>query len=150
MGMVRGNVSVRPIQMDRIKYKTNPLFFWIDTPSATYLNSITGTQWDWQYTTLPEATTGNRTIWWPRGKVLGGTSAMNAMYMVRPSKIEVDAWAKMIGDTDKWSWDALYAGMKKSESFTAPGSELRNVAKVQWNEGSHGTNGPIHTSYSPL
>ncbi|KAK1232535.1 hypothetical protein PQX77_004328 [Marasmius sp. AFHP31] len=122
----------------------------IDTPSSTYLNSITGTQWDWQYTTLPEASTNNRTIWWPRGKVLGGTSAMNAMYMVRPSKIEVDAWADLSGDASRWNWDSLYAAMKKSESFTPPNNDLRAIAKPQWDESSHGTDGPIHTSYPPF
>ncbi|KAL0578857.1 hypothetical protein V5O48_003137 [Marasmius crinis-equi] len=124
----------------------------IDTPSSTYLDSITGTQWDWQYSTLPDAATGNRTIFWPRGKVLGGTSAMNAMYMVRPSKLEVDAWSSLAdgGDTSKWNWDSLFAAMKKSESFSPPSDDVKNIAKVQWNAGSHGTDGPIHTSYPPF
>ncbi|KAL0058832.1 hypothetical protein AAF712_014459 [Marasmius tenuissimus] len=75
------------------------------------------------------------------------------MYMVRPSKIEVDAWAQMVegtGDSSKWNWDSQFAAMKKSETFTPPSGENKDIAKVQWDENSHGTDGPIHTSYPPF
>ncbi|KAG7098343.1 hypothetical protein E1B28_000303 [Marasmius oreades] len=122
----------------------------IDTPSSTYFKPITGTNNDWQYQTLPENNTNNRIVWWPRGKVVGGTSAMNAMYMVRPSQLEVDAWGKVAGDSNRWGWNSLLAGMKKSETFTPPQDDVKNIAKIQFDASSHGTNGPIHTSYPPF
>ncbi|KAI3604472.1 gmc oxidoreductase [Moniliophthora roreri] len=126
----------------------------IDTPSSTYLDSITGTSADWQYTTIPEPNTNNRTIWWPRGKVLGGSSAMNAMYMVRPPQIEVDAWANlMAGESDaasQWNWNSLFAAMKKSETFHPPDEQARQLAQIQYDAGSHGEDGPIQVAYSPF
>ncbi|KAK7043178.1 hypothetical protein VNI00_008532 [Paramarasmius palmivorus] len=121
----------------------------IDTPSSTYFDSITGTSADWQYTTVPEPNTNNRTIWWPRGKVLGGSSAMNAMYMVRPPQIEVDAWSELVS-SDSWNWNSLFANMKKSETFHPPDNEARDVAKIQFDASSHGTDGPIQVAYSPF
>ncbi|KAF9264072.1 alcohol oxidase [Marasmius fiardii PR-910] len=122
----------------------------IDTPSSTYLNSITGTANDWNYMTLTSNFTNNRPFWWPRGKVLGGTSAMNAMYMVRPSQLEVDAWGQLAGDGNTWGWNSLLAGMKKSESFSPPSDDVRNISKILFDASSHGTSGPIHTSYIPF
>ena len=50
----------------------------------------------------------------PRGKVLGGSSAVNGMYYIRGSKLEYDAWAELAGD-DRWDWDSVYAAQKEAE-----------------------------------
>lgn len=89
----------------------------------------------------------NRDIDWPRGKVLGGSSAVNGMYMVRPSKLEVDAWAAMVDGGDKWNWNSLFASMKKSEDFTAPSDDVKQAGNIQYDPSSHGTTGPLHVSY---
>lgn len=94
---------------------------------------------------------GARAFSWPRGKVLGGSSAMNGMYHVRPSKVEVDAWASLVdGGADKWSWDKMFAAMKASETFTAPSSEIQSEGGIQYVASSRGTDGPIHVSYPGL
>ncbi|KAF8980348.1 GMC oxidoreductase-domain-containing protein, partial [Cyathus striatus] len=59
-----------------------------------------GTQYDWAHQTVPQANLGGRVIGWPRGKVLGGSTEMNAMYLVRPSSVEMDAWAELLGGMD--------------------------------------------------
>ena len=76
---------------------------------------------------------------------------MNGMYTVRPSKIEVDAWASLIGDdTNKWSWAALFDNMKDSETFTAPSSDVQQEGQIVFNAASRGTNGPVHATYPGL
>ncbi|KAI0248967.1 GMC oxidoreductase-domain-containing protein [Lactifluus subvellereus] len=50
---------------------------------------------------------GNRTLPWPRGKVLGGSSVMNGMYSVRPSQIELDAWPALAGPRLPRLWGAV-------------------------------------------
>ena len=45
---------------------------------------------------MPQPGAANRAITWPRGKVLGGSSAINGLYAVRPSKLEVDAWGALV------------------------------------------------------
>ena len=75
--------------------------------------------YDWAYETDPEPHMGGRRIPHARGKVLGGSSAVNGMYAVRPSKIEVDAWAGMVSGGDKWNWNSMFAEMKKSRPSTS-------------------------------
>ncbi|KAJ8481388.1 hypothetical protein ONZ51_g6039 [Trametes cubensis] len=120
----------------------------INVPVNAYYSGLPGSSYDWQYTTVKQPNAGNRALPWPRGKVLGGSSAMNGMYTVRPSKIEVDAWASLIGDdTNKWSWDALFDNMKDSETFTAPSSDVQQEGQIVFNAASRGTNGPVHATY---
>ncbi len=121
-----------------------------DTPVNAYYHGLPGSAYDWAYTTVTQPNAGNRSVSWPCGKLLGGSSAMNGMYHVRPSKIEVDAWSTLVNGTTKWNWDALFAGMKDSETFTPPTSDVQAIAKMEYNAASRGTNGPIHASYPGL
>ncbi|KAH9853236.1 GMC oxidoreductase [Lenzites betulinus] len=119
----------------------------INVPVNAYYSGLPGTSYDWQYTTAKQPNAGNRALSWPRGKVLGGSSAMNGMYHIRPSKIEVDTWAGLIGDNDKWNWDALFTNMITSETFTPPSSDVQAAGNIMYNASSRGTNGPIHATY---
>src|SRR6202040_528610 len=47
---------------------------------------------DWTYFTEPEAQLGNRSLYWPRGKMLGGSSSMNAMIYIRGNHADYDQW----------------------------------------------------------
>jgi len=49
---------------------------------------------DWAYFTEPEPRLNNRHLYWPRGKVLGGSSSINAMIYHRGSPHDYDAWAE--------------------------------------------------------
>ena len=49
---------------------------------------------NWNYDTAPEPHLHNRTLWWPRGKVLGGSSSINAMCYIRGVPGDYDDWAK--------------------------------------------------------
>jgi choline dehydrogenase-like flavoprotein len=64
-----------------------------------------GTQYDWQFETIPQSGLANRSLPWPRGKVLGGTSALNFMTWNRASRQDYDAWEKL--GNPGWSWDDL-------------------------------------------
>jgi choline dehydrogenase len=73
------------------------------------------------------------------------------MYMNRPGEIEVNAWQAMLGDmdgADDWSWNSMYAAMKKSEAFSRPvNAQIQQEADIMFNAASHGMSGPIHTTY---
>lgn len=62
-----------------------------------------GTEIDWQYETTPQPALRNRKLPWPRGKVLGGSSALNFMVWNRPNRADLDAW-KDLGN-EGWGWD---------------------------------------------
>ncbi|GLI74199.1 hypothetical protein PoHVEF18_002433 [Penicillium ochrochloron] len=122
----------------------------IDTPAYSYFDSLWTTPLNWGYYTVPQPNAKDREIYWPRGKVLGGSSAINGLYLTRPGEIEINAWKDMLGDMDgaeNWGWDSFYAAMKKSENFTAPSDSITQEANITWNTADHGTAGPIHASY---
>jgi choline dehydrogenase len=62
---------------------------------------------DWHYVTEPQKELDGREIYWPRGKVLGGSSSMNAMMWVRGFPADYDEWAEHAGE--QWS----YANVEK-------------------------------------
>jgi choline dehydrogenase len=85
-------------------------------------------------------------------QILGGSSAMNAMYLVRPGEAELNAWQQLITSDDsnaatKWGWDEMYAAMKKSENFTDPLADVAQVGNIQWDKGNYGSGGPMSVSY---
>ncbi|KAJ4470909.1 hypothetical protein J3R30DRAFT_3300060, partial [Lentinula aciculospora] len=63
----------------------------INTPADIYYDSLLGFEYDYAYQTAQQAACANRNISWPRGKVLGGSSAINGMYLVRPNEAEINA-----------------------------------------------------------
>ena len=71
---------------------------------------------NWDYDTAPEPHLDNRTLWWPRGKVLGGSSSINAMCYIRGHARDYDDWAAQ-GATG-WDWDAVLPYFKRSEGNT--------------------------------
>ena len=60
---------------------------------------------DWSYDTEPQPQLNDRRIYWPRGKVLGGSSSMNAMMWIRGFAEDYDAWGEAAGAS--WSWKSL-------------------------------------------
>lgn len=64
-----------------------------------------GTPSDWQYNTTAQRMLRGRSLPWPRGKVLGGTSALNFMTWNRPNKEDLDAWEEL--GNKGWGWDDL-------------------------------------------
>ena len=87
----------------------------------------------------------------PRGKVLGGTSAINYMLYVRGQSDEYDDWARITG-YQNWAWSGLRPYFLKHESLTAPApvadhDNARLKTKRAFETESHGTSGPIKTSF---
>ena len=57
---------------------------------------------NWNYRTEPQAALNGRSLWWPRGKTLGGSSSINAMCYIRGVPGDYDRWAEASGDA-RWS-----------------------------------------------
>jgi choline dehydrogenase len=85
---------------------------------------------DWNYDTTPQPELGGRTVYWPRGRVLGGSSSMNAMMWVRGFAADYDDWAEEAGDD--WSYDALLPYFRRIE-------RVEGVS-----DPDHGANGMMH------
>lgn len=68
---------------------------------------------DWAYVTAPEPQLNGRALHWPRGKVLGGTSAMNAMIYCRGNRFDYDHWSSL--GNPGWGYDEVLPYFLKSE-----------------------------------
>jgi choline dehydrogenase len=85
---------------------------------------------DWAVMTTPQEHLGGRSLYWPRGKVLGGSSSLNGMIYMRGDRSDYDAWAAS-GATG-WSWDDVFPLFLRSEDH-ADGADA-----------FHGEGGPLH------
>ncbi|GAA5938083.1 hypothetical protein JCM1841_003805 [Sporobolomyces salmonicolor] len=100
---------------------------------------------DWGFFTQPQENAQGRRVYWPRGKVLGGSSALNFMAWTRGFKLDYDSWSNL-GNTG-WNWDSLLPYFMKSEKFVAPTGNNQNVTPV-YDASVHGTSGPVEVSFS--
>lgn len=69
--------------------------------------TLANTQYDWNYTTTAQSGFAGRSIAYPRGKILGGTSSINAMIYTRGTVDDWNRWADVTGDKG-WSWPLIY------------------------------------------
>ncbi len=78
---------------------------------------------NWRYHTEPEPALGGRRLYWPRGKVLGGTSSINGMTFVRGQPADYDGWGAIAGDM--WSWSEVLPYFKRFEDSPFGTREFR-------------------------
>src|SRR5258707_2861806 len=78
---------------------------------------------NWNYYAEPGDKIGNRSMHWPRGRVLGGTSSINGMLYVRGNPADYDGWAQM--GCRGWSYSDVLPHFKKSEHYVSGSSEYR-------------------------
>ncbi|KAF2994040.1 hypothetical protein E8E13_000450 [Curvularia kusanoi] len=81
---------------------------------------------DWGFVTTPQSALLNVTAHYPRGKMLGGSSARNYMTYHVGTKGSYDMWAELVGD-DSYKYDNFYPYFAKSQNFTPPDMSRRNA-----------------------
>jgi choline dehydrogenase len=81
---------------------------------------------NWLYSSEPDANTGGRRIPVPRGRMLGGSSAINGMVWVRGQRQDYDHWAQL--GNRGWSWQDVLPIFKSMESYAGGDGELRGRA----------------------
>ena len=97
-------------------------YHWIHIPVG-YLYCIGNPRTDWMYQTEPDPGLNGRTLRYPRGKVLGGSSSINGMIYMRGQARDYDAWAAQLGDA-AWRWDACLPFFKQHEDHWRGGDAL--------------------------
>ncbi|MCI0710522.1 MAG: GMC family oxidoreductase N-terminal domain-containing protein, partial [Chloroflexi bacterium] len=94
--------------------------------------SLTLSLLDWSYRTEPQIHCHNRVIDWNRGKVLGGTSSINAMAYIRGHRRDYDHWAEL--GNEEWNYAEILPYFKKSQNQERGASEY------------HGVGGPLNVA----
>ncbi len=100
-------------------------YIWIHIPVG-YLYCINNPRTDWRYTTEPDPGLNGRSLLYPRGKVLGGSSSINGMIYMRGQERDYNEWADLTGD-DSWRWDQALAWFKKSEDYYRQGDPFHGT-----------------------
>src|SRR5690606_14607283 len=103
-----------------------------------YAYTIGNPLFDWCFTTEPEPHMNGRRIPIPRGKVLGGSSAINGMFQVRGQAADFDHWRQL--GLPRWGWDDVLPYFKKHEDYQGgasdvhgAGGELRvEASRIDW------------------
>lgn len=95
---------------------------WIHIPVG-YYRTMYHPDLSWGYETEPDPGIGGRSIVWPRGRVLGGSSAINGLLYVRGQKEDYDHW-RQLGNAG-WGWEDVLPYFKRSENFERGGDEHR-------------------------
>ena len=115
--------------------------------APSLLTSLYGNpDYDWIYTTTPQSSVNDRVIGHPRGKQLGGSSAINYLAFTHASQQNINDWGSL--GNDGWSWEEIAPFYQKSENFTAaPPSVVAdlNISYVQ--PDLHGVDGQIHNGF---
>jgi len=101
---------------------------WIHIPVG-YFKTMHNPKVDWCYRTEPDPGLNGRSIDWPRGKVLGGSSSLNGLVYVRGQPQDYDRWAQM--GNSGWSWDEVLPLFRRAEDQEHGESE------------HHGKGGPL-------
>jgi len=87
---------------------------------------------NWDYSTTPQPQLNDRVVWWPRGKVLGGSSSINAMCYIRGVAGDYDGWAA--NGATGWDWNTVLPYFKRAERNSRGADAL------------HGADGPLSVS----
>ncbi|HPU15775.1 MAG TPA: GMC family oxidoreductase N-terminal domain-containing protein, partial [Polymorphobacter sp.] len=103
---------------------------------ATILPPDNKSPLNWGYWTVPQPTMGGRQMYWPRGKVVGGSSSINGMVYIRGHSSDYDRWAQL-GLTG-WGWADVLPYFRRSEDSERGADEF------------HGKGGPLHTEKRAL
>ncbi len=106
--------------------------FWIHLPIG-YGKTMWDPKLNWRFFTEPEPNMDGRRIYWPRGRVLGGSSAINGLIVVRGQPRDYDHW-RDLGNYG-WAWDDLLPYFIKLENNSAFGDDQL-----------HGTAGPLRVT----
>ncbi|CAD6899622.1 unnamed protein product [Tilletia controversa] len=113
----------------------------IDTPGLFGADLMTS--YDYKFFTQPGPNTPAK--YWPRGKVLGGSSALNFLVWDRAAKQEYNAWEEL--GNKGWNWSNMYKYMRKSEEFSAPTQAQQDKLHLHPVSSDYGSSGPIKVSY---
>ena len=113
-------------------------YLWIHIPVG-YLYCINNPKTDWMFKTTKQSGLNDRSLIYPRGKVLGGSSSINGMIYMRGQSQDYDDWAKLTGDAS-WNWSSVLPYFKKMEDhhlganeFHGAGGEWRvDKQRLQW------------------
>jgi len=108
--------------------------FWIHVPMG-YAKTFVDPKVNWRFESEPEKELNGRTMYQPRGKVLGGTSSINGMIYMRGTGADYDHWRQQ--GNEGWDYESVLPYFRKAEDNENGANEF------------HGAGGPLRVSNQP-
>ncbi|OKL64686.1 hypothetical protein UA08_01057 [Talaromyces atroroseus] len=112
-------------------------------------------EYDWSFLSEPQEHLNGRIVGHPRGKVVGGSSAIQYGMVVYPSKAGIDAWEKL--GNKGWGWNGMSHYYRKFHTLGEPSDKtIRDMSLAYLDKNLQGSTGPVQVSfaeddfYSPL
>ena len=118
--------AYRVLLLEAGPWDRNP---WVHVPIG-YAKTMFHPRLNWGYYTEPEPALAGRRIYWPRGRVVGGSSSINGLLYVRGQPEDYDDWVQQ--GNDGWSWRDVEPYFRKLENYHAEPDQIR------------GQHGPLH------
>ncbi|KAL9119178.1 MAG: hypothetical protein Q9187_004265 [Circinaria calcarea] len=116
----------------------------VTTPA--FWPTLVGTDADWNFRTVEQTGLAGRSLMFPQGRLLGGSSAINGHAFVATSKVNVDAWAGL--GNPGWDWFTMKRYFKKSYTLAKPSEAAVKHLRINYiDENVIGTEGPIQASF---
>ena len=94
----------------------------IHMPAALTYN-LCDDKYNWYYHTVPQEHVNNRVMYWPRGRVWGGSSSLNAMVYIRGHAEDYNRWERE--GADGWNYEAVLPYFKKAQTHSEGGDDYR-------------------------
>jgi choline dehydrogenase len=98
--------------------------FWLRLPVG-YFRTINDKRFSWQFPLHSQLETAHRSMTWPRGKVLGGSSAINGLLYIRGQRADYDDWAGQ--GANGWSYKEVLPFFKSAECYEGGESEFHGA-----------------------
>ncbi|MES2433010.1 MAG: choline dehydrogenase [Pseudomonadota bacterium] len=128
--------SISVLLLEAGASRGGPLDFWKIEMPAAFDHVWRNAKYNWMYEGEPEPTLNNRRIFQPRGKVLGGSSAINGMCFIRGHALDFERW--VTEGAAGWSWREVLPYFKRLESWEGGETAYR------------GGSGPMHIKKGPF
>ncbi|KAF2194320.1 GMC oxidoreductase [Zopfia rhizophila CBS 207.26] len=112
------------------------------------------TENDWAFTTTPQTNLNGRVINHMQGKLLGGTSSINAQALIPPSASDLNAWEKL-GNTN-WNWETMEPYLKGFFTLSKPEEDASKRLDLAWSKDSWSKGdvshlgGPVKASFADV
>lgn len=104
-------------------------------------------QFMYNINSVPQVNLRNHTISVLAGKVVGGSSAVNAMMTVRGTEEDYDRWGNFFSDSSIWSWEGMLPYFKKALNFVPPLDDVAESSNITYDTSYWGDTSGVYTSW---
>lgn len=117
------------------------------TTVAGGFSGMSDSQFMYDIRSVPQVNLRNRVISVLAGKVVGGSSAVNAMMTIRGTAEDYDRWGAFFGKNSHWTWEGLLPYFKKALNFVPPNADITRTANITYDTSFWGNTSGVYAGW---